>query len=172
MLEWLKLFISGKERNVYIYITVKDGLVTVAKSDILQLDPTTVVKLDEEDSKQWLRNLEKLHVNRWRTIYEEELITDVDNSNTDKEAPVDELWKLDYKALEKRCRHLKGKNSYPVNWDSFLTLVEEITPECYNRQIRSINVKIHRNLFEDLLPMSNKWMYVEELSIHVVDSKV
>ena len=105
MLEYMKFMIGGYIGWETIEVIEVDGKYTVKYQKALWEDWQV---FDNIDLKDWSTKLEEVHINRWRKEYMNTGILDGTQ------------WNLEYKAKDKRCRHIYGSNAYPDNFDDFM----------------------------------------------------
>lgn len=116
MLETLRLEIGGFFDGIKeIHISTTDGVVHAEVKSMFQPEKQRSFTLGDVASAEWLSALEAIHINRWRSRFEPP------NPVLDGEQ-----WEMDYKVAGKRCRHFRGDNAYPENWQQFLHLLETL----------------------------------------------
>ena len=133
MLEYLKFDIGGYFGGYYtLDITIQDDCVSYIASH--EFGP------EEEDMKnctskkslaftaEWVAKLEKIHINRWHSLYKPNYLI-CDGTQ----------WGLDYKVVGKRCRHISGDNEYPDNWNDFIDLLYKLASYKFIKESRIEN---------------------------------
>ena len=118
MLEELKFSIGGMAGWTKVTVKVEKDIVHYATESIVD-GIISKNKLRKADSKIFLKKIEKLQINKWKSKYlppEEIMICDGTQ------------WNLDYKEVGKRCRHIYGDNTYPNDWDEFMEIMDMLYP--------------------------------------------
>lgn len=122
MLEFINFSYKSPNGHIDLDARVRGGELEIRLGG---LDDTRFCPTDGRNCERWLKALEEEHIEKWRSNYA--LDTDIGG----------ESWSLDYKREGKRCRHMKGKNAYPENWERFITLINlliRITDEHEERE--------------------------------------
>ncbi|MEG0692372.1 MAG: hypothetical protein RR444_04750, partial [Oscillospiraceae bacterium] len=146
MLEYLKFNIGSYfSGNVDVTVTIKDNIVTANVESILHPDYPRERSLSKKESNEWLSKLDTLKIGSWRSRYEDDMeITD------------GERWSIDYKQVDKRCRHISGYMASPSCWAEFLDVMALVSPvhtlnrfdrvELYYHNIDEIDISENVNL--------------------------
>lgn len=133
MLEYLKFRIGGMSGFTEFNVTIENGKINAYIENMFCLDYPRESQLSEKESGAWLETLENIHIERWKSVYIPSLVI------CDGES-----WELEYKRVDKRCRHISGDNAYPENWDEFIEVMDVISPLIYSKQVEKIDLTYNR----------------------------
>lgn len=121
MLERLSFILGGPltADRWQVEAVVKDRKVYVGcRRCFAEQEPQDGQELPKEElpsGRRWLRKLEKLGIQRWRSRFVPE-----------EPARADTQWTLLYKEEGKPQRHITGRGAYPDNWASFIDWLNEL----------------------------------------------
>ncbi len=121
MLERLSFILGGPltADRWQVEAVVKDRKVYVGcRRCFAEQEPQDGQELPKEElpsGRRWLRKLEKLGIQRWRSRFVPE-----------EPARADTQWTLLYKEEGKPQRHITGRGAYPENWASFIDWLNEL----------------------------------------------
>lgn len=133
MLEELKFSIGGMAGWTKVTVKVEKDIVHYATESIVD-GIISKNKLRKADSKIFLKKIEKLQINKWKSKYlppEEIMICDGTQ------------WNLDYKEVGKRCRHIYGDNTYPNDWDEFMEIMDMLYPFIDEESILDVLIELN-----------------------------
>lgn len=143
MLERLSFILGGPltADRWQVEAVVKDRKVYVGcRRCFAEQEPQEGQELPKEElpsGRRWLRKLEKLGIQRWRSRFVPE-----------EPARADTQWTLFYKEEGKPQRHITGCGAYPENWASFIDWLNEL-PGAAIRQENHIE-SVRCSLYEEV----------------------
>ena len=134
MIENLELFFSGENGYIDVSVSACEEIVSVLVTGDVYPESGVYRKFSKAESLKWLSALEELHIEKWRAKY-----------TPAREAAGKEIWKVEYRRVGKRCRHISGTNAYPRNWEAFIELLDELAPLINPARIEKIELLFNDN---------------------------
>ena len=127
MIEYLRIRKGSYEEGEKVYeMTVTDDIVTFRIHGMFTANSR---ELGLQMSLECVKQIESLHIERWKENYESPLDTGEGS-----------YWEVEYKTAEYPLKKCQGWDAYPPEWDAFMEMINFFGNEFV---VVSANVKVH-----------------------------